>query len=233
MRISVGVHHQGRVIDVNNALDGEGPFSPERSGTLPAGQLVDLCFSGKYNRDQIKDMIMQEGGLFAYLHTNDARKIELAARNGDKKAAFYMEAMAYQISKTIGEMATVLKGKIDGILLTGQMAYDWNLMKQIRERVDFIAPVFVYPGQDELKSLAMNALMVAREEIEPRVYDKVNQIAMQKVNSNRQSLKKAMINLFTNGSTSIPPNRILLTIVYCLFFIASSIIFSTFTTDLN
>jgi len=173
--ISIGVHHEGRVIDVNNALNGEGPFSPERSGTLPAGQLVELCFSGKYTREDILEMISGKGGLFAYLQTNDARQIEISARNGNEKAAFYLEALAYQVSKMIGEMATVLKGKIDGILLTGQIAYNWDLMKQIRERVDFIAPVFVYAGQDELKALAMNALMVAREEIKPQVYDKKEQ----------------------------------------------------------
>jgi butyrate kinase len=170
--ISIGAHHKGRVIDVNNALNGEGPFSPERSGTLPVGQLIDLCFSGKYTRDEIQNMVTNEGGLLAYLGTNDVREIEIAAKNGDKKAAFYLEAMTYQISKSIGEMATVLKGKIDGILITGAIAYNWNLMGLIRERVDFIAPVFVYAGQDELKALAMNALMVARDEIKALVYDK-------------------------------------------------------------
>ncbi len=176
--ISVGAHHEGRVIDVNNALNGEGPFSPERSGTLPAGQLADLCFSGKYTREEVQDMISVKGGLFAYLNTNDARQVEIAAKNGNGKAAFYLEALAYQVSKSIGEMATVLKGKIDGILITGQIAYSLDLMKQIRERVDFIAPVFVYAGHDELKALAMNALMVAREEIEPQVYDMENQLAI-------------------------------------------------------
>jgi butyrate kinase len=168
--ISVGVHHQGKEIDVNNALDGEGPFSPERSGTLPAGQLVELCFSGKYSKEEIKAMINGEGGLYAYLQTTDARKVEITARNGDEKAAFILDAMVYQISKTIGEMATVLKGKIDGIILTGQIAYNWEMMRQIRERVEFIAPVSVYAGQDELKALAMNALMVARQEIQTKVY---------------------------------------------------------------
>lgn len=172
--ISVGAHHLGRVIDVNNALNGEGPFSPERCGTLPSGQLVELCFSGKYTKDEIFTMISGEGGLVAYLGTNDVREVEIAARNGDKKAAFYLEAMTYQISKTIGEMATVLKGKVDGILITGAIAYNWNLMGQIRERVEFIAPVSVYAGQDELKALAMNALMVAREEIQALVYDKTS-----------------------------------------------------------
>lgn len=172
--ISIGAHHRGRVIDVNNALNGEGPFSPERSGTLPVGQLIDICFSGKYSREEIRNMVSNEGGLLAYLGTNDAREIEMAAKNGDKKAAFYLEAMAYQISKSIGEMSTVLKGRVDAILITGAIAYNWNLMGLIRERVDFIAPVSVYAGQDELKALAMNALMVAREEIRALVYDKTS-----------------------------------------------------------
>jgi butyrate kinase len=170
--ITVGAHHYGRVIDVNNGLDGEGPFSPERSGTLPAGALIDLCFSGKYTQEELRCMLNGQGGLSAYLGTNDAREVEISINQGDKKAAFYIEAMGYQVSKTIGEMATVLKGNIDGILITGGIAYDKQLMTQIRERVEFIAPVSVYPGQDELKSLAMNALMVARGELEAFVYDK-------------------------------------------------------------
>ncbi len=172
--ISVGVHHQGRVIDVNNALNGEGPFSPERSGTLPARQLVDICFSGNYTREEINNMITGGGGLVAYVGTNDARDLEIAAKNGDQKAAFYLNAMAYQTSKSIGEMATVLKGKIDAILITGAIAYNRDLMGQIRERVEFIAPVFIYAGQDELKALAMNALLVARDEIKAQVYDKTS-----------------------------------------------------------
>jgi butyrate kinase len=170
--ITVGAHHHGRVIDVNNGLDGEGPFSPERSGTLPAGALISLCFSGKYKHSEICSMVSGQGGLVAYLGTNDAREVEMAVDQGDEKASFYLEAMAYQISKSIGEMATVLKGSIDGILITGGIAYDRRLMAQIRERVEFIAPVSVYPGQDELKSLAMNALMVARGEVEAIVYYK-------------------------------------------------------------
>lgn len=170
--ITVGAHHLGRVIDVNNGLDGEGPFSPERSGTLPSGALIDVCFSGKYTHEEVRSMVSGQGGLVAYLGTNDAREVEMAVNQGDEKSAFYLEAMAYQVSKSIGEMATVLKGKIDGILITGGIAYDRKLMAQIRERVEFIAPVSVYPGQDELKSLAMNALMVARGEVEAITYDK-------------------------------------------------------------
>ena len=170
--ITIGAHHNGRVIDVNNGLDGEGPFSPERSGTLPAGALIAMCFSGKYSQEEMHAMVSGQGGLVAYLGTNDAREVEMSVNQGDEKAAFYLEAMAYQISKSIGEMSTVLKGKVDGILITGGIAYDRKLMAQIRSRVEFIAPVSVYPGQDELKALAMNALMVARGEVEAIVYDK-------------------------------------------------------------
>ena len=172
--ISVGVHQHGRVVDVNNALDGEGPFSPERSGSLPVGDLVKVCFSGQYSYDEVMAMISGSGGFVGYLGTNDAREVELAVRKGDEKATFYHEAMAYQISKAIGEMATVLKGRIDGILITGGIAFDRRMMSLIRERVEFIAPVSVYAGQDELKALAMNALMVARGEVEPRVYDRID-----------------------------------------------------------
>ncbi|MEI7523000.1 MAG: butyrate kinase [Mariniphaga sp.] len=170
--ITIGAHKNGKVIDVNNGLDGEGPFSPERTGTLPVGALIELCFSGKYSIEDIRAMVNGQGGLVAYLGTNDAREVEIAVNQGDEKSAFYLEAMAYQVSKSIGEMATVLKGNIDGILITGGIAYDRKLMAQIRERVEFIAPVSIYPGQDELKSLAMNALMVARGEVEAFIYDK-------------------------------------------------------------
>ena len=170
--ITVGAHHNGRVIDVNNGLDGEGPFSPERAGTLPVGAIIEMCFSGKYSKNEIHTMVSGQGGLVAYMGTNDAHELEILAYKGDEKAAFYLEAMAYQVSKSIGEMATVLKGKIDGILITGGIAYDRKLMAMIRERVEFMAPVSIYPGQDELKALAMNALMVARGEIQAIVYDK-------------------------------------------------------------
>jgi butyrate kinase len=170
--ISIGAHKKGRVVDVNNALDGEGPFSPERSGSLPVGALIDKCFSGKYSFDEIKDMVVNRGGFVAYLGTNNAHAVEMAVSKGDDKSIFFHKAMAYQVSKTIGEMATVLKGDVDGILLTGGIAYDKALMAMIRERVEFISDVFVYPGQDEMKSLAMNALMVYKGEVEAKVYNK-------------------------------------------------------------
>ncbi|BAX81422.1 butyrate kinase [Labilibaculum antarcticum] len=168
--ISVGAHCKGRVVDVNNALDGEGPFSPERSGTLPAGALAKLCFSGDYTLDDVKKMIKGEGGLVAHLGTNDAYDVELKAKAGDAKAKLIQDAMSYQVAKSIGAMSTVLKGKVDGILLTGGIAHNPDLVNYIKEMVSFIAPVAVYPGEDEMKALAMNGYMVLRGEIEPREY---------------------------------------------------------------
>jgi butyrate kinase len=168
--ISVGAHCNGKVIDVNNALDGEGPFSPERSGTVPAGQLAKICFSGEYNLDEIKQMIVGEGGLIAYLGTNDAYKIELRAKAGDKEAQLIQDAMSYQIGKSIGEMAAVLKGEVDAILLTGGIANNRIVTDYIKTMVKFIAPVIVYPGDDEMKALAQNALRVIKGEIECKEY---------------------------------------------------------------
>lgn len=170
--ISVGAHRKGRVIDVNNALDGEGPFSPERSGTLPAGQLVDLCFNGKFSREQVRRMLTGEGGFVAYLGTNNAQTVQQAAAQGDQKSKAVQNAMAYQVAKAIGEMAVALNGNIDAILLTGGLAYNNDLVNFVIEKTGFLAPIFTYPGEDELKALAMNALRVARGEIKPLIYDK-------------------------------------------------------------
>lgn len=168
--ISVGAHCQGKVIDVNNALDGEGPFSPERSGTLPVGQLIDICFSKKYEKDEIRRMVIGEGGFVAYLGTNDAQEVETRANSGEKKAIEIQDALGYQVAKAIGEMATVLCGNVDGILLTGGLAYNKYLTNFITSRVGFISAVFVYAGEDELEALAMNAFRVASGEIEPLEY---------------------------------------------------------------
>ncbi len=168
--ISVGAHYKGRVIDVNNALDGEGPFSPERSGTLPAGQLIDICFSRKYGRDEIRRMVIGEGGFVAYLGTNDAMEVESRATKGDELAQKVQDALAYQVAKAIGEMAVVLNGYVDAIILTGGLAYNKHLTQYITSKVEFISGVFVYPGEDELEALAMNALRIATHEIEPMEY---------------------------------------------------------------
>jgi len=174
--ISVGAHYKGKVIDVNQALDGDGPFSPERSGSVPMSALISLCFSGKYSEQQIRKMIVGEGGFVAYLGTNDALTVELAAKDGDKKAAFIQSAMAYQVAKEVGAQATVLHGKpdvkkIDAILLTGGIAYGKPFIKELTERIDYLAPVYVYPGEDEMGALAMNASMYLNKELECQQYE--------------------------------------------------------------
>lgn len=168
--ISVGAHEKGRVIDVNNALNGEGPFSPERSGTLPTGQLVNLCYSGKYTKEEVKLMIKGKGGLVAHCGTNSAYELEQKAMKGDKKAQLIQDAMSYQIANSIGSMAVVLKGKVDGIILTGGIAYNPDLVAYIKERVEFIAPLYVYAGEDEMAALAMNGILVLKGEIEAKEY---------------------------------------------------------------
>jgi butyrate kinase len=168
--ISVGAHCKGKVIDVNNALDGEGPFSPERSGTIPAGQLVNLCYSNEFQCEDVKKMIIGEGGLIAYLGTNDAYKVELQARSGDKLSLQIQEAMSYQVGKAIGEMAVVLKGEVDAILLTGGIANNSMVTDYVKSMVKFIAQVIVYPGDDEMKALAQNALRVIKGEVQYKEY---------------------------------------------------------------
>jgi len=168
--ISVGAHYRGKVIDVNQALDGEGPFSPERSGTLPVGQLVKLCFNKKYSFVEIARMITGQGGYVAYLGTNDAYQVEKMAENGDKKAQLIQDAMAYQVAKEIGAMSTVLMGKVDAILLTGGIAYGKPFVDSVIKRIEHLAPAFVYPGEDEMKALAMNGLMVINNEVEVKEY---------------------------------------------------------------
>ncbi|MGL6105538.1 butyrate kinase [Romboutsia sp.] len=170
--ISVGAHEKGRVVDVANALDGEGPFSPERSGGLPVGDLVKMCFSGKYTQDDIKKRIKGNGGIVAYLDTNDVREVEAKVIDGDEKAKLIHEAMAYQVSKEIGSCSAVLKGNVDAILLTGGIAYSNLITSTIQERVKYIADVKVYPGEDEMIALAQGALRVLNKQEEPKIYSK-------------------------------------------------------------
>ncbi|OJV61760.1 MAG: butyrate kinase [Clostridiales bacterium 38-18] len=168
--ISVGAHENGRVIDVNNALDGEGPFSPERTGGLPVGDLAKLCFSGKYSHADIKKMIKGKGGLVAYLGTNDGRDVVKMIESGDENAKLIFEAMAYQVAKEIGSCAAVLKGKVDAVILTGGLAYGEMLTTWIKNRVSFISDVIIYPGEDEMSALALGGLRVLREEETPQEY---------------------------------------------------------------
>ncbi len=162
--VSVGAHEGGRVIDINNALNGEGPMSPERSGSLPVGSLTSLCFSGKYSLPEMQKKICGSGGLTAHLGTNDLREVEKRIAEGDEHAALIFNAMALQISKEIGACATVLKGSLDAIILTGGLAYSDKLCEYITARVGFIAKVLRYPGEDEMQALAEGALRILNSE---------------------------------------------------------------------
>jgi butyrate kinase len=168
--ISVGAHKKGRVVDVNNALNGDGPFSPERSGGLPSGQLIDLCFSGKYTHQELKSMISGKGGIVAYLGTNNFIEVCTRAENGDKDAVLIREAIIYQISKEIGAMAAVLKGKVDVIILTGGLAYQSSHVEGIKKMVEFISDIAVFPGEDEIQALAYNGLLALDGKIEIKTY---------------------------------------------------------------
>lgn len=168
--ISVGAHRKGRVIDVNNALDGEGPLAPKRAGTLPAGDLVRLCYSKKYTLDEILEKIIYKGGLTAHLGTSDVRKIQRRIARRDKKAKLIFQAMAYQVAKEIASMASVLKGRIDAIILTGGLAQSELLIKWIKERIKFLGRVILYPGEEELGAMARGALRVLRGKEKARRY---------------------------------------------------------------
>jgi butyrate kinase len=168
--ISVGAHRNGRVVDVNQAIGGEGAFSPQRSGTLPSIDLVDLCFSGDYSREEVNKMLIGEGGLSAYLGTNSAIEVEKRIREGDKKAELIYSAMAYQVAKMVGEMYTVLECEVDCILITGGIAYDKWFVGKLESRIRKIAPIAIYPGENEMESLAMNGLNVVSGIVEPQIY---------------------------------------------------------------
>lgn len=168
--ITVGVHKLGKVVDVNNGLHGDGPFSPERAGTVPAGDLVNLCYSGDYYREEVMKMLVGQGGLVGYLGTNDGQKVELMIAAGDKKAKLIFDAMAYQIAKEIGAASAVLKGKVDAIILTGGLAYGKQFVKEISSYIDWIADVIVFPGENELQALTEGALRVLRGEEPAKEY---------------------------------------------------------------
>jgi butyrate kinase len=168
--ITVGAHQQGRVVDVNNGLHGDGPFSPERAGTVPAGDLIALCFSGEHYREEIMKRLVGHGGLVGYLGTNDAIEVNNRIAAGDKKAELILDAMAYQVAKEIGSCSTVLSGRVDAIVLTGVLAYGTGFVKRISDRINWIADVIVHPGEDELQALAEGALRVLRGEEEVKIY---------------------------------------------------------------
>lgn len=158
--ISVAAHEHGRAIDANNALDGEGPFSPERAGSLPAADLIRLCFSGKYTEEQLLKRIAGQAGLTAHLGTNNMRDILNRIKQGDEQAQLLVDAMLYHTAKQIAAEGAVLCGQIDAILLTGGMAHSDYIVGELRRRIGFLAPVYCFPGEDEMEALALNALSV-------------------------------------------------------------------------
>ncbi|MBP2652812.1 MAG: butyrate kinase [Firmicutes bacterium] len=167
--ITSSLHSQGRMIDI--VSDDEGPFSPERAGMVHGRLLIDECYSGKYDYQTMSKMLRGKGGLVAYLGTNSALEVLERIKNGDKEAELVFQAMAYQIAKSIGELATVVQGKVEGIILTGGLAYSELLTNWIKKNVEFIAPVTIYPGENELESLALGGLRVLRGEEEAHEYD--------------------------------------------------------------
>ena len=168
--VSVGAHKKGKVVDVNNALDGDGPFSPERAGGVPVGELINMCFDRKYSKEEIYRKIVGKGGCVAYLNTNDFRDVIKMSEEGDKKAQLIYDAFIYQVSKEIGSMATVLEGKVDRIILTGGLAYSDKVVNDIKKRTGWISEIKVYPGEDELLALAQGALRVLNGEEQAKQY---------------------------------------------------------------
>ncbi len=168
--VSVAAHDHGRVIDVNNALYGEGPFSPERTGSISAMQLADVCYSGKYTLAEIKKIIAGKGGIVSFLGTNNFKDVDDRVAAGDKEAHLISDAFVYQTAKAIGALAPVFAGKVDGIVLTGGIAYGKIIMKELTDMVSWIAPVKIYPGEDEMSALVGNALDVLEGRAEVKKY---------------------------------------------------------------
>ena len=171
--VSVAAHEHGRVVDVFNALDGDGAFSPERCGALPVGGLIRLCYSGKLTEMEMMKRAVGGGGFNAYLGTNDAREVMKMIDAGNADAKLMMDAFVLQLSKNVGSMACVLSGKVDRIIITGGIAHNKWVTDAVTERVSFIAPVTVYPGEDELLALAQGALRVMRGEEKAKIYEEV------------------------------------------------------------
>ena len=168
--VSVGAHDKGRIVDVFNALDGDGAFSPERAGAVPSGALIKMCFSGQYTEKEVYKKIVGGGGFNAYCGTNDMRDVEKMANEGDAHAIEVRDAFILQMAKDIGSMACVLSGKIDQIIVTGGIAYDKAVVAGLKERCEWMAPFTVYPGEDELLALTQGALRVMNGEEEAKEY---------------------------------------------------------------
>ena len=169
--IRVAAHEHGRAVDANNALDGEGPFSPERAGSLPAADLIRLCFSGKYTEKQLLKRIAGQAGLTAHLGTNNMREVLERVGRGDEHAHLIVDAMLYHVAKNIAAEGAVLCGNVDAILLTGGMAHNDYIVSELRRRISYLAPVYIFPGEDEMEALALNAIAVLRGKREAKVYE--------------------------------------------------------------
>ncbi len=168
--ISVVAHQRGRVVDVNNSVDGDGPFTPERTGSIPLRGVLHLIFDQGLNADEVIKLMTSQSGLYSYVGTKDAKVVSDKAKSGSKKHRFIYEAMAYQVAKEIASLGAVLKGDVDAIILTGGLAYDDLFVNWIRERVEFIAPVVVYPGEDELQALADGICRILNGEAQVKIY---------------------------------------------------------------
>lgn len=169
--ISIAAHQKGRAVDANNALDGEGPLSPERAGTLPAADLIHLCYSGRYTEDQLKKRVAGQAGLMAHLGTTDILQIMQQVEVGDAHAKLLIDAMIFHTAKAIAAEGAVFSGQVDAILITGGMAHSKYITQGIASRVKFIAPVHLFPGEDEMEALALNALSVLRGECVAKEYE--------------------------------------------------------------
>ncbi|MEG1560031.1 MAG: butyrate kinase [Clostridia bacterium] len=168
--ITVGAHKDGKVIDVNDGFNGEGPFTPERCGGIQADTLINMCFSNEYTKGDMLALVNKKGGVSAHLNSNDMREVENNALNGDEKSMLIFTAMAYNVAKEIGAMAAVLHGGVETIILTGGLAYSKLFTKFITDMTGFIAPITIYPGEDELLALALGALRVLRGEEKTKTY---------------------------------------------------------------
>lgn len=198
---TVSAHRRGRVIDTTNALDGCGPISPERSGSLPPGPLIRLCFSGKYTEEELLKLVHGKGGLYAHLGTTSVPEALDRIMAHDLHAMLILRAMCYSIAKEIGAMSVVLKGDVDAILLTGGIAHSKRVTDFIADHVDSIAPIFVYPGENELKALSENALAVLRGERSVKTYVSEDYDDPSKINdtSRRSKLRDVLL------ATIMPP----------------------------
>jgi butyrate kinase len=168
--ISVAAIKNGRVVDVNNALLGTGPFSPQRAGSLPIGDLIEMCYSGKYTKKELTTYLSKGAGLIAYLGTDSGIEVGKRVAEGDQKAKLVLDAMCYRISKEIGSCSAVLAGKVDGIYLSGGLAYNDYIVNFIKEHTKFIAPIYIYPGEKEMEALCQGGIRVLNGTEEAKEY---------------------------------------------------------------